>query len=373
MIAASRFSSRWVLLLAALATAGCGVQIVTSPSDAGPDALSLDASADATDARADAGVDARMPDAFSPDSPDAFAEDAFMPDAFVPDAPDAFAPDAFAPDAFAPDAFAFDAFAFDAFGSDAPLPDAFSRDAFMPDAFSRDAFMPDAFSRDAFSPDAFAPDAFLGPDGGVVGGIDLRSAGVFAVLAGSTVTSTGFSMITGNVGVSPGTALIGFPPATVVGVIHLADPVAAIAKLDLTTAYIDAAGRSTAPISVSGNLGGMTLAPGLYRSTSSLAVSSGALTLDAGGNANAVFIFQAASTFTMTSGRQIILAGGARAANIYWQVGTSATIGSTAVLAGTILADQSITLETGARVDGRVLTRIGAVTLDSAIVIVPSP
>ena len=363
MIAASRFSSRWVLLLAALATAGCGVQIVTSPSDTGPDALSLDASADATDARADAGVDARMPDVFSPDSPDAFAEDAFMPDAFVPDAPDA----------FAPDAFAFDAFGADAPMPDAFMPDAFSRDAFMPDAFSPDAFMPDAFSRDAFSPDAFAPDAFLGPDGGVVGGIDLRSAGVFAVLAGSTVTSTGLSMITGNVGVSPGTALIGFPPAVVVGVIHLADPVAALAKLDLTTAYIDAAGRSTAPISVSGNLGGMTLAPGLYRSTSSLAVSSGALTLDAGGNANAVFIFQAASTFTMTSGRQIILAGGARAANIYWQVGTSATLGTNAVFSGTILADQSITLETGARVDGRVLTRIGAVTLDSAIVVVPSP
>ena len=342
MIARSRFSSRLVLLLAALATAGCGVQIVTSPSDTGPDAVSIDASADATDARADAGVDARTPDAFSLDSPDAFAAaDAFMPDS---------------PDAFAFDAFALDAFAFDAFGADALMPDAFS---------------PDVFARDA--PDAFARDAFLGPDGGVVGGIDLRSAGVFAILAGSTVTSTGPSMITGNIGVSPGTALIGFPPATVAGTIHLANPVAALAKLDLTTAYIDAAGRSTAPISVSGNLGGMTLVPGLYRSTSSLAVSSGALTLDAGGNANAVFIFQAASTFTMTSGRQIILAGGARAANIYWQVGTSATIGSTARFSGTILADQSITLETGARVDGRVLTRIGAVTLDSAIVIVPSP
>ncbi len=338
-----RFTTPALLLIAALTGAGCGVQIVTSPTDTGPDAVSIDGGLDANDASGDAGVDARM-------------EDAFMPDVFAPlDAPmdDAFSPDAFSPDAFSPDAF--------------------SPDAFSPDAFSPDAFSPDAFSPDAFSPDAFSPDAFVVIDGGVIGGIDLRSASAFAVLAGSTVTSTGGTMISGDLGVSPGTALVGFPPASLVGTFQLATPIAAQAKLDLTTAFNEAAARATAPISVSGNLGGMTLAPGLYRSTSSLEVSSGALTLDGGGNGNAVWIFQMASTFTMGPSRQIILAGGARAANIYWQVGTSATIGPTAVFAGNILADQSITLQTGARVDGRVLTRIGAVTLDSNIIVVPAP
>ena len=356
MTAQSRFSSLLLVLCGAFVGTGCGVQIVTSPSDTGPDAVSIDATVEA-DARADAGVDARMPDAFTPD-------DAFMPDAFVPD--DAVLPDAFMADAFVlPDAFMIP----DAFR----LPDAFT----VPDAFNvPDAFSQDAFSRDAFSPDArdaFASDAFMVPDGGVIGGIDLRSAGAFAVLAGSTVTSSGGTMITGDLGISPGTALVGFPPASVMGTIHVADPVAAQAKLDLTTAFIDAAGRSTAPIAVAGNLSGMTLAPGLYRSTSSLEITSSALTLDGGGNANAVWIFQMASTFTMTTNRQIILAGGARAANVYWQVGTSATIGPTSLFSGNILADQSITVQTGARVDGRLLTRIGAVTLEGNVVIVPSP
>lgn len=317
-----RFATSLLLLIAALAGAGCGVQIVTSPSDTGPDAVSIDGGLIANDASGDAGVDARMPDVF-------------MSDVFA-------------------------------------LSDAPTGDAFSPDAFSLDAFSLDAFSRDASPRDAFAADTLV--DGGmVVGGIDLRTASSFAVLAGSTVTSTGGTMISGDLGVSPGMALVGFPPASLVGTFQLATPIAAQAKLDLTTAFNDAAARSTAPISVSGNLGGMTLAPGLYRSTSSLEISSGALTLDGGGNGNAVWIFQMASTFTMGTGRAIILAGGARAANIYWQVGTSATIGPTSMFAGNILADQSITLETGARVDGRVLTRIGAVTLDSNVIVVPAP
>lgn len=227
-------------------------------------------------------------------------------------------------------------------------------DAFRPDAYSLD----DAFMRDAFMPQP---------------AIDLRSAATFAVLSGSTVTSTGQTRIRGDLGISAGTALTGFPPATLDGTLHLADPIAAQAQLDLTSAYNDAAARSTAPITVAGNLGGMTLPPGLYRSASSLAISSGTLTLDGGGDRDAVWIFQMASTFTMTSGRQIILAGGARATNIYWQVGTSATLGSNSTFAGNILSDQSITVETGARVDGRVLTRIGAVTLDSNIIELPAP
>ena len=190
----------------------------------------------------------------------------------------------------------------------------------------------------------------------------------FAVLAGSTVTNTGLSKVNRDLGVSPGTAVTGFPPGTVSGTIHAGDPAAALAKLDLTIAYNDAAGRKVAPISVAGNLGGLTLVPGLYKSTSSLAISSGELTLDARGDANAVFIFQIASTLTTTTVRKTILIGGAQAKNIFWQVGSSATLGTNSVFHGNIMADQSISLTTGATLNGRALARIGAVTLDTNII-----
>jgi hypothetical protein len=201
--------------------------------------------------------------------------------------------------------------------------------------------------------------------------IVLGASAGFAVLAGSTVTSTGGTTVNGDLGVSPGTAVTGFGPGIVNGAIHAGDSAAAQAQLDLTTAYNDAAGRTVGPVAVAGNLGGLTLTPGLYKSTSSLAISSGDLTLDAQGNANAVFIFQMASTLTTTSGRQVILAGGAKASNIFWQVGSSATLGTTSVFKGTIMADQSITLATGATLDGRALARIAAVTLDSNVVTAP--
>ena len=201
--------------------------------------------------------------------------------------------------------------------------------------------------------------------------IVLGSSGTFAVLSGSTVTNTGPTILNGDLGLSPGSAVTGFPPGKLIGTLHVADPIAAQAKLDLTTAYNDAAGRTVAPITVAGNIGGQTLAPGLYKSTSSLAISSGDLTLDARGDADAVFIFQIASTLTTTSGRQVILSGGAQARNIFWQVGTSATLGTTSSFKGTIMADQSITLTTGARLDGRALARIAAVTLDSNTITAP--
>jgi len=140
----------------------------------------------------------------------------------------------------------------------------------------------------------------------------------------------------------------------------------------LTTAFNDAAGRTVGPVTVAGNLGGQTLAPGLYKSTSSLAISSGNLTLDAQGDANAVFIFQMASTLTTTAGLQVILAGGAQAANIFWQVGSSATLGTNSVFKGTIMADQSITLTTGATLDGRALARIAGVSLQANTITKPS-
>jgi hypothetical protein len=165
--------------------------------------------------------------------------------------------------------------------------------------------------------------------------------------------------------------MTGFPPGTVTGTRYVTDPTAAQAKLDLTNAYNDAAGRTLAPITVAGNIGGRTLAPGLYKSTSSLQISSGDLTLDAKGDANAVFIFQIASTLTTTSGRHVILSGGAQAKNIFWQVGSSATLGTTTIFKGTIMANQSISLLTGATLEGRALSRIGAVTLDSNAVTRP--
>jgi len=195
--------------------------------------------------------------------------------------------------------------------------------------------------------------------------VDLGSASNFAVLAGSTVTNTGATTVDGDLGLFPGTAVTGFPPGTVNGTIIAGDPIAEQAQIDLTIAYNDAAGRLVDAVTVAGNLGGLTLTPGLYKSTSSLEISSGDLTLDALGDANAVFIFQMASTLTTTKGRQVILSGGADASNVFWQVGSSATLGTDSIFQGNILALASITLTTGATLDGRALARTGAVALDS--------
>src|SRR3954469_3362953 len=192
----------------------------------------------------------------------------------------------------------------------------------------------------------------------------MGSSSTIAVLAGSGITNTGATNITGDLGLSPGTSIGGFPPGILTGTQHINDAMANQAKLDLTTAYNDAAGRtSTQIVTLSGNIGGLTLSPGLYKSTSSLAISSGDLTFDAKGDANAVFIIQIASTLTTTSGRKVILSGGAVAANIFWQVGTSATFGTTSVFKGTVMAMQSISFNTGATLDGRALARTGSVTL----------
>ncbi|MBC7620374.1 MAG: DUF3494 domain-containing protein [Candidatus Saccharibacteria bacterium] len=203
--------------------------------------------------------------------------------------------------------------------------------------------------------------------------VNLDCSAGFAILAGSTVTNTGPTIINnGDLGLSPGSAVTGFPPGTISGgAMHINDAQANNGKLCLTTAYNDAAGRTTAPITVAGNIGGQTLAPGLYKSTSTLAISSGDLTL--AGPAEGVWIFQVASTLTTTAARKVILSGGALAKNVFWQVGTSATLGTTTDFQGNILADQSITLNTGAVLNGRALTRIGAVSLDSNTVTKPAP
>jgi hypothetical protein len=201
--------------------------------------------------------------------------------------------------------------------------------------------------------------------------IDLGVAGQFAVLSGAGITNTGPTAITGDMGVSPGTSVTGFPPGTYTGTLHAADGTSAAGMFDLTAAYNDAAGRTLCPVSVAGNIGGQTLTPGLYKSTGSLEVTSGNLTLDAQGDANAVFIFQIASTFEMGNGLQIILAGNAQASNIFWQVGTSATMGTTSHAEGTFMADQSISFATGATLNGRALARIASVTLEDNMIVKP--
>ncbi|MBK5294894.1 MAG: DUF3494 domain-containing protein, partial [Acidobacteriia bacterium] len=196
--------------------------------------------------------------------------------------------------------------------------------------------------------------------------VPLGTAGNFGVLAGSTVTNTGPSVVTGDLGVSAGSAVTGFPPGTVSGTIHAADATAAQAQIDLTTAYLNAAGRLT-PTLVAANIGGTTITPGVYNVASSLGIT-GNVTLNGAG----VYIFQIPTTLTTASTSQIILAGGATAANIFWQVGSSATLGTGSVFYGNILAQASITVTTGTVLNGRALARTGAVTLDNNVITSPA-
>jgi hypothetical protein len=197
--------------------------------------------------------------------------------------------------------------------------------------------------------------------------ISLGTAQSFAVLGGSTVTNTNTpTVITGNLGVSPGSAVTGFPPGIVTGgSIHAADSVAAQAQSDLTTAY-NAVVSTPCTVDLTGqNLGGLTLTPGVYCFSSS-AQLTGTLTLNALGNPNALFIFKMGSTLTTASASSVVVInpGSGSNCNVFWQVGSSATLGTGTSFLGNILALTSITLNTGASVTGRVLARNGAVTLD---------
>ena len=145
---------------------------------------------------------------------------------------------------------------------------------------------------------------------------------------------------------------------------HVTDPIAAQAKLDLTAAYLYAAGLPPGA-SLPGDMSGLTFTPGVWTNASTVKLSAGNVTLDAQGDPNAVFIFQIGSTLTTIGSTQVVLAGGAQAKNIFWQVGSSATLGTTSIFYGTIMALQSITLDTGATLHGRALARNAAVTLDT--------
>jgi len=193
--------------------------------------------------------------------------------------------------------------------------------------------------------------------------VGLGTAKSFSVLAGSQVTNTGPSVISGDLGVSPGLVpplVTGFPPGLVHGTQHKADTVAAKAQQALTAAYLDAAGRkpfTKVPV----ELAGKTLMPGVY--AGGVLRITGTLTLDAGGDPNAVFIFKAASSLITGSGSQVKLINGASSCNVFWQVTSSATLGSGSTFVGTVMALTSITLATGATVDGRVLARNALVSL----------
>jgi len=198
--------------------------------------------------------------------------------------------------------------------------------------------------------------------------VGLGTAKSFAVLAGSTVTNTGATKISGDLGLSPGkaAAITGFPPGLVTnGTKHAADALAAQAQLALKTAYDDAAGRTPVTV-VTGDLGTQPapLVAGVYKSVRDLALT-GTLTLNGEGNPNAVFIFQAVRGLTVASSSRVVLTNGASACNVFWQIGSSATLGSDASFRGTIMALQSISLKTRTIVDGRVLARNGAVTLQA--------
>jgi uncharacterized repeat protein (TIGR01451 family) len=196
----------------------------------------------------------------------------------------------------------------------------------------------------------------------------LGTAQNFAVLGSSTVTNTGPTIVTGDLGVDPGTAITGFPPGTVVGgTTHAADAVALQAQSDTTTAYVNLAGQLCNTSLTGTDLGGLTLVPGVYCFSSS-AQLTGKLTLDAGGNPSAVWVFQIGSTLTTASSASVVLINGGQLCNVFWQVGSSATIGTSTNFIGNILALTSITITTNASVSGRALARNGAVTMDSNVI-----
>ena len=193
--------------------------------------------------------------------------------------------------------------------------------------------------------------------------VGLGTAASFVVLAGAGTTNTGPTTLNGDIGTFPTTTMSGVGSLTINGTNHGGDAVTQQAKTDLIAAYTNAAGQGpTSPIVA--NLGGQTLLPGVYNSASSIGLT-GNLILDGGGNPNAVFIFQAGSTLTTASGSLVSMINGAQSCNLFWQIGSSATLGTGSSFQGTIIALDSITLTTGATIVGRALARNGAVTMDT--------
>ncbi|MFJ1873161.1 ice-binding family protein, partial [Streptomyces chartreusis] len=209
--------------------------------------------------------------------------------------------------------------------------------------------------------------------GAVATAVGLGTAESFAVLGGSAVTNTGPSEINGDLGVSPGSSVTGFPPGEVNGATHVTDAVAGQAQSDLTTAYNDAAGQApdvTFPDDPPVELGGRTLTPGVYNAPVSAAITD-TLTLNAEGDPDAVWVFQVGSTLTTASASEVSLINGASPCNVFWQIGSSATLGTASEFVGTIMALTSISVTTGTDITGRALARNGAVTLDTNVITRP--
>lgn len=197
------------------------------------------------------------------------------------------------------------------------------------------------------------------------GPVNLGTAATYGVLGASTVTNTGPTVVNGDLGVSPGTSITGFggaPDGVVNGTVHQTDAAAAQAQRDTTTAYGVAASLTPTRTGLT-ELNGLSLSPGVYSGGALSLANTGALTL--AGSADSVWVFQAASTLTIGSGTRITITGGASSCNVFWQVGSSATIGTGAQFRGTVLAQDSVTATTSATVVGRLLARTGAVTLDT--------
>ncbi|MEO6713350.1 MAG: ice-binding family protein [Mycobacteriales bacterium] len=207
--------------------------------------------------------------------------------------------------------------------------------------------------------------------------VPLGTAESFAVLAGTGITNTGPTTINGDIGSFPTPTITGVASITLTGANHGGDAVTQGAQGDLVTAYNNAAGQGPS-IAVAADLGGQTLVAGVYNSASSLGLT-GDVILNAAGDPNAVFIFQAGSTLTTASSSRVVLSNGAQACNVFWQIGSSATLGTASTMRGTVMALTSISATTGAIVEGRLLARNGAVTLDTntitrpACVVAPTP
>ncbi|MFF3325819.1 ice-binding family protein, partial [Streptomyces sp. NPDC002889] len=204
--------------------------------------------------------------------------------------------------------------------------------------------------------------------------VPLGTADSFAVLAGSAVTNTGPSVVNGDLGVSPGSSITGFtgpPNGTVNGVIHQTDAVAAQAQVDLTTAYDDAAGQPEDVDITDVDLGGQSLGPGVYHADSGIQLT-GQLTLDAAGDPNAVWVFQAESTLITAPNSSVLLVDGASPCNVFWQVGSSATLDTNTTFVGNILALTQIALNDAATIQGRALARNAAVTMINNVITRPN-
>lgn len=194
--------------------------------------------------------------------------------------------------------------------------------------------------------------------------ISLGSAATFGVLGATTVTNTGLTVITGDLGVSPGTAITGFPPGTVTGTIHAGDTTAAKAQADALKAYNAAAALAPTTDLTGQDLGGKTLTPGVYHFSSS-AQLTGTLRLDAKRRSNARFVFQIGSTLTTASASKVVLVNGAKACNVIWQVGSSATLGTGTAFQGDIIALTAVTVTTNVSNVGSIIALNAAVTLDT--------